>query len=64
MIKTLLAAGVVTGFFTLLTPHVSAATAESLNKASAQSVAKVDFRWNGHHWHHRMMRHGHWHYWN
>jgi hypothetical protein len=64
MIKALLAAGVVTGFFTLTTPHASA-TAGSLHEASAQGdVTKVDYRWNGHHWHHRAMRHGHWHYWN
>jgi hypothetical protein len=65
--KPLLTAVVLTGLFTLTTPNASAASAISLHAEFAQAqgnVTKVDYRSNGHHWHHQSMHHGHWHYWN
>ena len=65
MSKALLAAIVLTGLFTLAAPNASAGFATRLYAEPTQgNVAQVDYRSNGHHWHHRSMRHGHWHYWN
>jgi hypothetical protein len=65
MHKILLAAVVMTGFLTLTTPKLAAAPSAGMIAAPAQDTAqKVDYRSNGHHWHHRSRSHGHWHYWN
>ena len=65
MRKPLLMAMVVTGFFALAVPTASAAAAVGLHPPLDRgNLTKVDYRWHGHHWHHRSMHHGHWHYWN
>jgi hypothetical protein len=54
-----------TGFFTVTTLNASAALFAGIRTVPAPGMmTKVEYRPNGHRWHHRHWHHGHWHYSN